>query len=260
MYDDYNKKQATIMAILICICIASFLQWIIFQLFIIGKLGSKAECYAIAQTFVVLIIAPYLGATTIRPNYPSFFASKLTILTPTSIRNLLFGRLFVNQIPLLIWVFLSTAFSFFYTDSPLSRLLLLMFVLGVYCFTAGTFGIWGTRIFRDSIFGTEWTYLILSVFIGSPFLLMPLDRYIQSIQQFIQPILHLNPIIAICHIYDGMDIFRTPLLYELTPITSYDFSYPPWYIISFWYILVCCCCFLWTWRMCKNNKLPQFNK
>lgn len=257
MYSDYNKKQTTIIAILICISIASFLQWIIFQLFIIGKLGSKAECYAIAQTFVVLIIAPYLGATTIRANYTSFFTSKLPILTPISIRNLLLGRLFVSQIPLLIWVFLSTAFSFFYTDSPLSRLLLLMFVLGVYCFASGTFGIWGARIFRDSIFGIEWTFLILSVLIGSPFLLMPLDRYIQSIQHYIQPILHLNPIIAICQIYDGMDIFRTPLLYKLTPITSYDFSYPPWYLISFWFIVIGCCCFLWTWYICSHKRLSQ---
>ena len=259
MYYDYVKKQTTIRAILICIIIASFLQWVIFQLFIIGKLGSKAECYAITQTFVVLIIAPYLGAIIIHPNYTSFFTSKLSILTPISIRDLLFGRLFVSQIPLLIWVFLSTAFSFFYTDSPLIKLILMMIVLSVYCFALGALGIFAAHIFRDSIFGTEWTYLILSVLIGSPFLLMPLDRYIQSIQQFIQPILHLNPIIAICHIYDGMDIFRTPLLYELTPITSYDFSYPPWYIISFWFILIGCCCFLCTWRMCKNNILPQFN-
>ena len=244
MYYANKKKQAAVMAILLCISIAGFLQWIIFQLFIIGKLGSKSECYAIAQAFVVLIIAPYLGAITIRSQSTSFFASKLFLFAPISVRNLLIGGLFVSQIPLLIWIFLSTIFSLIYTDSSLIKSILMIIVLCVYGFTSGVLGIFFARVFRDSIFGTEWTYLILSVLIGSPFLLMPIDRYMQSIQQFIQPILHLNPIIAICHIYDGMDIFRMPLLYKLTPITSYDFSYPPWYIISFWFILIGSCCFI----------------
>lgn len=248
------------MAIILCICIASFLQWIIFQLLIIGKLGSKGECYAIAQTFIVLIIAPYLSAITIRTQYTSFLTSKLFLIAPISVRNLLFRGLFVSQIPLLIWVLLSTTFSFFYTESTLIKLILMMIVLCVYCFTSGALGMFGASIFRDSIFGSEWTYLILSVFIGSPILLMSLDRYLQSIQHFIQPILHLNPIIAICHIYDGMDIFRTPLLYELTPITSYDFSYPPWYIICFWFMVIGSSCFLWTWQICKNNRMSQFNQ
>ena len=260
MYYHKKKQHATVMAILICICIASFLQWIIFQLLIIGKLGSKGECYAIAQTFVVLIIAPYLGAITIRNQSSSFFASRLSLLIPKSVRNLLVGGLFFSQIPLLIWIFLSTTYSFIYTESSLIKLILMMIVLCVYGFSSGVMGIFGARIFRDSIFGAEWTYFVLSVLIGSPFLLMPIDRYMQSIQHFIQPILHLNPIIAICHIYDGMDIFRTPLLYEITPITSYDFSYPPWFIICFWFIVIGCSCFLWTWQICKNNRLCQFNQ
>lgn len=254
-----KKKQDIIKHVIICIGIASFLQWIIFELFILAKLGSKAECYAIAQTFVVLIIAPYLGAISISSQFSSVLSSSSFFQYNLRIRNLLLERLFVSQIPILIWVFLSTVFSLFYTNSPPSKLLLMIIVLGVYCFVTGVLGICGARVLRDNIFGTECTYLILCVLIGSPFLLMPLDRYIHSIQQFIQPILHLNPIIAICHIYDGIDIFRTPLLYELTPITSYDYSYPSWYMISFWFILIGCCCFLSIWQICQNNRLCQLN-
>ncbi len=246
------KKQDIIKQVLICIGIACFLQWIIFELLILAKLGSKAECYAIAQTFVVLIVAPYLGAISIRSQFISVLSSDSFFQNNLRVRNLLLEKLYVNQIPILIWIFLSTAFSLFYSNSPPGKLLLMMIVLGVYCLVMGALGMWSARILRDDIFGTECTYLILSVLIGSPFLLMPLDRYIHSIQQFIQPILHLNPIIAICHIYDGIDIFRTPLLYELTPITSYDFSYPSWYIISFWFIVIGCGCFLWTWRICST--------
>lgn len=254
-----KKKKDLIRQVAICFGIASFLQWIISELFILAKLGSEAECYAIAQTFVVLIVAPYLGAISVRSQSNSVYYSDSYLLTNPSVRYQLLKHLLISQIPLFIWIFLSTTFSLFYTTNSHIKLIQTFIVLGVYCLVTGTFGICSARIFRDSIFGTECTYVILSIFIGSPFLLMPLDRYFHSIQEFIQPILHLNPIIAICHIYDGIDIFRTPLLYELTPITSYDFSYPKWYIISFLFILLGCCSFVWTWLICKNNRALKSN-
>ncbi|MCG9127222.1 hypothetical protein JT359_06415 [Candidatus Poribacteria bacterium] len=249
------RKQVVLQHVMVCFGIACFLQWIFFELFTLGKLGSNAECYAIAQTFVVLIVAPYLGAISHRTQ----LNSDSYLLTNLSVRNQLLKQLLISQIPILIWIFLSSTFSFFYTTSSLIQLLQTFIVLGVYSLVTGTLGICSARIFRDSIFGTECTYVILSILIGSPFLLMPLDRYFQSIQEFIQPTLHFNPIIAICHIYDGIDIFRTPLLYELTPITSYDFSYPEWYLIGFWFILLGCCSFVLTWLISKKNRVRQFN-
>ncbi len=245
----YNKKN-----IFICIGIASFLQWLTYQLLTHAKLGSSAECFALAQTFVVLLVATYLAALSACSENRSIFSAQLLSLSPISFGKPLFIRLAISQIPLLCWIFISTGFAVFVTDMPLGKALKMLVVLGLYSFSAGAVGVWGAQVLRDNIFGTAITYFLVCILIGSAFLLVPLGRYINNLQPIIQPVLHLNPLIAVCNIFDGMDIFRTPLLYEITPITSYDFSYPPWYVCGFWQLLIGGCCFLWAWQMRRSNK------
>ncbi len=259
MKADIEAKFYSKQTYFVCISIASFLQWLTYQLLIQAKLGSSAECFALAQTFVVLLVAPYLAACSVRSENRSNSSAQLLSLSPISFGKCLLMQLVVSQIPLLCWVFLSTIFALFANDISIGKAVKMLVVLGLYSFSAGTVGMCSTRVLRSAIFGTECTYFLSCVLIGSAFLLMPLGRYVDNLQPIIQPVLHLNPLIAVCNIFDGMDIFRTPLLYERTPITSYDFSYPSWYVITFWQLLIGACCFLWTWQTCRSAKFDSIS-
>ncbi len=243
---QYNRKT-----IVVCIGTASFLHLLIYQLLTHAKLGSPAECFALAQVCVVLLVSPYLAASGMSKSAAS--AQQLA-LTPISSGKPLLMQLAISQIPLLCWVFLSTCLAVFVTDVSIGKALQMLAVLGFYSFSTGAVGMWGARLFKDVIFGAELAYGLSGILIGSVFLLTPFGRYINNIQPIIQPVLHLNPLIAVCNIFDGLDIFRNPLLYHKTPITDYDFSYPPWYLNAFWQFTIGGCCFLWTWYMIKSNK------
>ena len=245
----YSKKT-----FFVCIGIASFLQWLIYQLLTHAKLGSSAECFALAQTFVVLLVAPYLAAISVQPESRGGSSAQLLSLSPISFGKRLLIGLAIRQIPLLCWILLSTGFALFVTGMSIGKGMKMLVVLGLFSFSAGTVGMCSARVLKDAIIGTECAYILSCVLIGSAFLLMPLGRYVDNLQPIIQPVFHLNPLIAVCNIFDGMDIFRTPLLYERTPITSYDFSYPSWYVITFWQLLIGGCCFLLTWQMCRPTK------
>ena len=244
----YGKK-----ALLVCTLIASFLLWAIYQLLTQAKLGLPAECFSIAQVLVVLAAAPYLAAYALcLESQAVSFMQQLT-LSPVSSAQHLLARLVMSQIPILCWVFLSTGFAFFVTDIPPTKALQMLAVLGLYSLSAGAVGMWGAQVCRDELFGAECAYLLWCALIGSMFLLGPLARYMDTIQPIIPPVLHLNPLIVVCYIFET-DLLRTPLLYELTPIPSYIFEYPPWYIVSFWHTLIGGCCFLGVWRISESYK------
>ena len=244
-----------VIIILICISIASFLQWVTFQLLTQAKLGSSSECFALAQAFVVLLVAPYLVASSVvQSESRSAVSAQLLSLTPISFGKRLLIRLTISQIPLLFWIFLSTSFALFVAGMPPGKALKMLVVLWFFSFSVGAVGMWGAHVLQDNIFGTALTYFLLCILVSSAFLLKPLGRYIDNLQPIIQPVLHLNPLIAVCNIFDGLDIFRNPLLYDRTPITDYVFSYPPWYVCGFWQLVIGGCCFLWTWYRFRSAK------
>lgn len=240
----------------VCFCIASFLQFLTYQLFVLANIGSTTVCFAFAQTIVVLLVAPYLAALSASANLekPSIFNSQLLLYTPIHIGKSLLVHLVISQVALICWIVLSTGFAIIVTNLPIIKALK-MIVLLVFCsLSAGAAGVWWARVFMDNIFGTVVSYSMWGIFIGSAFLLLPIGRYIDNLQPMIQPVLHLNPLIAVCSIFDGLDIFRIPLLYVITPITDYDYSYPSWYVTGFWQLIVGTCCFMLTWGMCRYSK------
>ena len=252
-----NNRSYLIKPLSVCI-IASFLLWIIYQLLMRIKLGLPIECVFMAQVCVVLLIAPYLAAYTVRTGFSGtrFNAGA----TPSTMRLLTFNHIFsgqwllrqlaISQVPVFVWVFLSTCVALFVTNLPFAKALQMVGILGIYSVSAGAVGMWGAHIFRDALFGAEFATLLWCVLIGGVFLLNPLERYVDNLQPFIAPVLHLNPLIAVCGIFEGMDIFRKPVLYELTPVTSYDYRYPnPWYLLGVWQLGIGGCCFWGAWRM-----------
>ena len=252
-----SDRNYFLKALSACI-IASFLLWIVYQLLMRLKLGLPIECLFMAQVCVVLLIAPYLAAYAVHTGFsgtrfnayavPS--TARLLTLSHIFSGRWLLGQLVMSQIPVLGWVFLSTFVALFVTNLPFTKALQMIGILGVYSLSAGSVGMWGAYIFRDALFGAEFATLLWCFLIGGVFLLNPLERYVDNLQPFIAPVLHLNPLIAVCGIFEGMDIFRKPVLYELTPVTSYDYRYPnPWYLMGVWQLGIGGCCFLGAWRM-----------
>jgi len=236
----------------VCFCIASILQLLTYQLLTLAKLGSSAVCFAFAQTIVVLLVAPYLAALSVNVDKQSIYNSHLLLLSPTHIGKSLLVRLVSSQVALMCWIVLSTGLSLFVTNLPVIKAVKMIVLLGLCSVSAGAIGMWWTQTLKDVIFGSVCTYFIYGIFVVSAFLLMPIERYVDNLQPMIQPVLHLNPLIAVCNIFEGLDIFRIPLLYKITPITFYDYSYPLWYIILIWQLVIGISCYLLTWGMCRS--------
>ena len=250
---DRNRFLKTLF---VCIATASFLLWAIYQLLLQAQLGLPVECFFIAQICVVLLVSPYLAAyaihtgfLTTRPDSPSASsATSLLRLSPMSSGWHLLRTLLISQIPLLCWVFVSTVIVLFFTNTPFTKIFQMFTLLGIYSVSAAAVGMWGARGFKDALFGAECAYLLWCVLIGGAFLLVPVDRYMGNIQPIIPLVLHLNPLTAVCYIFN-MDPFHTPLIYDLTPVPSYLYAYTPWYIVGFWQLLIGICCFLGAWRI-----------
>ena len=252
-----NNRNYIIKSLVVCI-IASFLCWIIYQLLMHIKLGLPIECFFMAQVCVVLLIAPYLAAYAVHTGFSgtrfSAHIAQLLTLSPISSGQWLLRQLVMSQVLVLGWVFLSTFIALFATNLPFTKALQIVLILGIYSLSAAAVGMWGAHIFRDALFGAEFAALLWCVLIGGAFLLNLLEHYVDNLQPFIPPILHLNPLIAVCGIFEGMDIFRKPMLYELTPVTSYNYVYPnPWYLVGVWHLVIGGLGFLGAWRMGKHS-------
>ena len=181
----------------------------------------------------------------------------MLVLSSASVGKSILKNLIISLLPIFAWILLSSGFAAVVSGMPIVKALRMIVVLTLFSFTSGAVGMCWARAFRDTLFGTLVTYLLLGVLIGSAFFIKPLERYINDLQPVFGPILHLNPVIAVCTIFDGLDVFRNPLFYELTPITSQDYTYPAWYINIFWQLVIGTCSLLWTWWMCRPKNLIQ---
>ena len=235
--------------------ISSFLLYLIYSVLMQVKLGLPIECFFMAQIVVVLFVAPYLAARTVHDDCLNTSFDAQYVLSPISSGHRLLRLLLVSQIPMLCWVFLSTGTALFVTRIPFTKAFQMFLILGIYSVSAAAVGVWGAQVFRDTLFSAEVAALLWCVLIGGAFLLTSLERSVNNLQPFITPVLHLNPLIVVCCIFEGLDIFRNPLLYELTPVPSYVFFYPkPWYLVGIWQIVIGGCCFLGAWRISRSRR------
>lgn len=250
----FEAERITPKSIFIVIVVASFLQWMFYQLLLSAKIGFNAECFAFAQIFVVLLTSPYLTAISFREESRHVDSGIMLVLSSASVGKRILRNLIISLLPIFAWILLSSGFATIVIGMPIVKVLNMIVVLTLFSFAAGAVGLCGARAFRDTLFGTLFTYLLLGVLISSAFLIKPLERYINDLQPIFGPILHLNPVIAVCTIFDGLDVLRNPLFYELTPITSQDYTYPAWYMNILWQLVIGACSLLWTWWMCRPTK------
>ena len=250
-----SDRNHFLRTLIIWCVIASFLLYLIYRVLMQAKLGLPIECFFMAQVFVVLLVAPYLAARAVRCDFLNTGFDAQYALASISSGQRLLRLLLISQIPMLCWVVLSTGAALFVTRIPVAKALQMFVILGIYSLSAAAVGVWGTQVFRDALFSAEFATLLWCVLIGGAFLLNPLQRYVDDLQPFIPPVLHLNPLIVVCCIFEGFDIFRNPLLYELTPVPSYVFFYPkPWYLVGVWQIVIGGCCFLGAWQISRSRR------
>ncbi len=266
MYTVIWNRNRFLKTLFACSATASFLLWLIYLLLAQANFGLPVECFFAAQICVVLLTAPYLAAYTCHTSFLKACSAELSAGTNASLLSLspisfgwqLLRMLLVSQVPLLYWILLSAAGAFFIMDASFAKVLQMSFILAVYSVSAAAVGVWAAQVFQAPIFGAECATLLWCVLIGGAFLLNPLGRYVDNLQPFLLPVLHLNPIIAVCCIFEGLDIFRNPLIYELTPVPSYIFMYPkPWYLVGVWQLVIGSCCFLGAWRICVSRGNPD---
>jgi hypothetical protein len=236
------------------ICFAIIVQSILFvlicQLLLRAKLGHFADLIFLSEAITVLIVSPYLACSAFNKLFGRVSSDDLLLLSPIRFRSIL-GRIILgSQIYSLCFIGLATL-VFIILIPPISEIsrfnvVLLHAVFCIYTFVGASVGALGWQIFRSELFATEMVYFVWLILIGGVFLLSPLDRYLENLQPIIPPFLHINPLIAVCHLLE-IDIFRTPYLYlkhELTPIPSYDVKFPLWYIVCGWQALIGLGCFL----------------
>ena len=230
--------------------IQSVLLLVICQLLFRAKLGPYTNLIFISEALVVLMAPPYLACSGLT-KYLALLRSRgdlqLSRLRPQWVwLNVILGSQVYTfcflVLAMLVFIILIPAIS----NITYLEVVQLHLVFGIYIVVSASVGGLCWRVFRHEIFATGATYLGWTLLIGGVCLLAPLDRHLENLQLIIPPFLHLNPLIAVCHLLE-LDVFRTPHLYELTPIPSYLVIYPSWYIVCGWQILIGICCLTLTW-------------
>ena len=231
------------------ICFALIVQGVLLllicQLLFLAKLGRYTDLIFLSEALLVLIVSPYLACSGLNRHFALLVSEgelQLSRMRPRWVwLNVILGSQIYTFCFLGFTTLICTILIPSVSDINRLEVVQLHIVIGLYIIIAAlTAGLWW-RVFRHEIFATEITYLGWILLIGGVFLLTPLDRYVENLEPIIPPFLHLNPLIAVCHLLE-LDVFRTPHLYELTPIPSYRVVYPSWHIVCIWQILIGICC------------------
>ena len=225
--------------------IQSVLLLIVCQLLFLAKLGQYADLIFLSEALLVLIVSPYLACSGLNKHFAPLLSTNLLPLSQMRPRWIWLSIVLGSQIYTFFFLGLVSVVLpiLIPSISDISRLQVvqLQLIFGIYIIVGASVGGWWWRVFRHEIFATEVTCLGWGFLIGGVFLLTPLDRYLENLERIIPPFLHLNPLMAVCNLLE-IDVFRTPHLYELTPIPSYRVVYPSWHIVCIWQILIGICC------------------
>ena len=235
------RQQRKFSRICLALIIQILLLLVICQLLSRAKIGRYTDLIFLSEALLVLIVSPYLACSGLSRHFAPFLSTDLLQLSRMRPLWAWMGIILGSQIYTFCFLVLAALVLTIHIPS-ISKIthlevVQLHFIFGIYAVVAALVGGLWWRVFRHKIYATEATYLGLSLLIGGVFLLAPLDRYVENLEPIIPPFLHLNPLIAVCHLLE-LDVFRTPHLYELTPIPSYLFVYPSWYIVCGWQILI----------------------
>ena len=205
------------------------------------KLGPFLELVFFAEAVFIQLAAPYLACRHLDIGLGALATADARCLSQRSRWRIFLRALVESQIGLYWFIGAVTVALLLYIPSvsdlsPL-QVAFLQVVCVTYVFVGASIGAFFWRLTHHQLFATELAYLGWAILTGGVFLLAPLQRYVEDLEPIIPAVLRLNPLIAVCHLLK-LDIFRTPYLYELTPVASYLYVFPPWYAICGLQILI----------------------
>ena len=246
------SQQWKVGKICFALIVQSLLLVAICQLLFVTKLGRHTDLIFLSEALLALIVPPYLACNSLNryfaPLLPTDFLQLSRVRPRWSWLSVIWG----SQVYTLCFVSLATVVFLIFVPSisiiTYFEVVKLQLVIAIYVIVAASVGGFWWCVFRHEIYATEATYAGWIVLLGGVFLLVPLDRYMKNLEPIIPPFLHLNPLSAVYHLLK-LDVFRTPHLYELTPIPSYMVVYPSWYVVCGWQILIGIFCItLASWK------------
>ena len=207
-----------------------------------AKLGNPARVFFLAETGLILLAAPLMTGNVVSSEFRKVNAEQL-FTSPFKPAEILLGKLAGVEIYNLIFLILCFAISIifigFKNAVPVLSIVKVHLILLIYTYACGALGILCSAICKNFLYAAEMAYTILAVLISNVVLIGPLIRWGFRASSTISLTLHANPFTPICAILE-LDIFRTQggiNLYNLSPIASYGYSFPAWYLAGLWYIL-----------------------
>jgi hypothetical protein len=161
-----------------------------------------------------------------------------------------------NSIFLIISFTFSIVFISFKNDISVLSIIKVHLILLVYLYVCGAIGILCSTICQNFLYAAEMAYTVLAVLISNVVIIRPFIRWGFKASYTISLALHANPFTPVCAILE-LDIFRTQggiNLYDLSPVASYGYSFPNWYLIGLWYILGLVSCLVISSVITKSGK------
>ncbi len=218
---------------------------VICQLLFRAKLGQYADLILLSEALLILIISPYIACSALTHHFAPSLSTNVLQLSRMRLRWVWLNIIFGSQVHLFCFLALTSIVFTILLPSTSNithrEVIQAHLIFAIYTILGALVGGFWWSVLRHQIFATLVTYLGWALLIGGVFLLSSLDRYLENLEPIIPPFLHLNPLMAVCHLLE-MDVFRTPHLYELTPVPSYRVVYPPWHTVCTWQILIGSCC------------------
>ena len=243
--------------ILITVIILGLLLITVNRLLSHAQLAHNLGTVFLSEILLILIVSPYLSCRALADQFSEVTSDKLLVLSRIRLEVTLAATAVSSQVLLICFAIL-TASTFALVnkssgDVSFAKLLSYHVVLLASVFSSALIGMLGWRIFsardlRRSVCirrvtpNDRWGF--------SSFTAESLHGNVTGFDRFsiIPVFLLINPLIAVCQLLE-IDLFRTPHLYELTPLPSYLFVYPKWYAVSGFQVLVGLCCLFTVSRL-----------
>ncbi|HIE26643.1 TPA: hypothetical protein EYP66_05100 [Candidatus Poribacteria bacterium] len=236
------KNRLKLKRIIVALILQGFFLFLIFILMLTAKLGNPVRVFFLAETGLVLLAAPLMTSNVVSSEFRKINAEQLftSPLKPSKILLVkLIGVEIYNLIFLILCFTISLIFIGFQHEVPVLSIVKVHLILLIYMYACGALGILCSAICKNFLYAVEMAYVILAILISDVVLIRPIIRWGFKASSTISLALHANPFTPICAILE-LDIFRTQggiNLYNLSPIASYGYSFPAWYLVSLWYIL-----------------------
>lgn len=226
-----------VMKLILPLILEVFLTGLVYRSMSFAKLGSSVELVHLSVVVTVFLFSAYFSAKVLA----RIDSREFSFFCPPVQWFVLAKQVFFSLIPCFVFVtiFVVILLIVLRWDISLSFMVVVKVYLIFlsYTFVGASIGLLGWQIFGHETLAALFSLVVWGLLIGSFFSLVPIERYVENLIYFIPVFLHINPLIAVCHVLEH-DIFRTPKLYELTPISSYLFAYPEWYLVCGWQVLI----------------------